>query len=67
MKGEWKIFLESILLESRSGRYRCAVRLADEALLLHAGTGRLWAILVQLCHRLDGLVYKDDREERKRS
>ena len=57
MKGEWKIFLESILLESRSGRYRCAVRLADEALLLHAGTGRLWAILVQLCHRLEGLLW----------
>ena len=66
MKGEWKIFLESILLESRSGRYRCAVRLADEALLLHAGTGRLWAILVQLCHRLEGLVWTKKTGRRRR-
>ena len=66
MKGEWKIFLESILLESRSGRYRCAVRLADEALLLHAGTGRLWAILVQLCHRLEGLLWTKKGRRRGR-
>ena len=66
MKGEWKIFLESILLESRAGNYRTAVRLADEALLLHAGTGRLWAILVQLCHRLEGLVWMGKRVSRSR-
>lgn len=56
VKGEWKVFLESVLLESRAGNYRAAVRLADEALVLHAGTGRLWAILVLICHRLEGLM-----------
>lgn len=57
VKGEWKVFLESVLLEARAGNYKGAVRAANEALLLHAGTGRLWAILVQICHRLEVLIY----------
>jgi hypothetical protein len=56
VRGEWKVFLESVLLEARAGNHRGAVRQADEALLLHAGTGRLWAILVLICHRLEGLI-----------
>lgn len=68
MKGEWKVFLESVLLEARSGNYRGAVRQADEALVLHTGTGRLWAILVLICHRLEGLIPpRKERRERKDS
>jgi hypothetical protein len=61
VKGEWKVFLESVLLEARAGNYKGAVRAANEALLFHAGTGRLWAILVQICHRLEGLVCNKKR------
>ena len=60
VRGEWKVFLESVLLEARAGNFRGAVRAADEALVLHAGTGRLWAILVQICHRLEGLTRPSD-------
>ena len=66
MRGEWKIFLESVLLEARAGNHRGAVRQADEALLLHAGTGRLWAILVLICHRLEGLIPAKIRKTRGR-
>jgi hypothetical protein len=62
------VFLESVLLEARSGNYRGAVRQADEALVLHTGTGRLWAILVLICHRLEGLIPpRKERRERKDS
>lgn len=53
---EWKVFLEAVLLEARTGNLRRAVRTAETALRFHAGTGRLWAILVQLCHRLEGMA-----------
>jgi tetratricopeptide (TPR) repeat protein len=45
---EWKIFLESIILEIRSKDYEQAVREAESSLETHSGTGRLWAILIQL-------------------
>ena len=63
VRGEWKVFLESVLLEARAGNFRGAVRAADEALILHAGTGRLWAILVQICHRLEGLTRPSDNRK----
>ena len=48
---EWKMFLELVMLEVRGGRLRPqAVARAEEALALHTGTGRLWAVLVQLKH-----------------
>eukprot|EP00624_Nannochloropsis_granulata_P001101 evm.model.NODE_14951_length_11981_cov_14.120358.2 len=47
-KGEWKVFLESVLLEMRAGEWGRAVEEARSALKIHTGTGRLWAILVQL-------------------
>ncbi len=52
-RGEWKVFLESVLLEMRAGQWGRAVEEAKAALQIHMGTGRLWAILVQLRY-LDG-------------
>lgn len=72
VRGEWKVFLEATLLEARAGFMRRAVRTAEVALQYHSGTGRLWAILVQLCHRME--IYspkkikdKDARSERAKS
>jgi tetratricopeptide (TPR) repeat protein len=50
---EWKIFLESVLVEMRAGDRAQAVRYAEEALAVHPGTGRLWAALIRL-KREDG-------------
>eukprot|EP00818_Percolomonas_sp_WS_P008820 CAMPEP_0117447590 /NCGR_PEP_ID=MMETSP0759-20121206/6956_1 /TAXON_ID=63605 /ORGANISM="Percolomonas cosmopolitus, Strain WS" /LENGTH=1112 /DNA_ID=CAMNT_0005239935 /DNA_START=429 /DNA_END=3768 /DNA_ORIENTATION=+ len=47
-KHEWKVFLESILLEMRANNTRQAIKEAEEALEIHRGTGRLWAVLIQL-------------------
>jgi hypothetical protein len=54
VRGEWKVFLESVLLEARAGDMRGAVQAAKQALEIHSGTGRLWAILIQICHRVEG-------------
>lgn len=51
MKSEWKLFLEMVLLEARCGNFSYAIQLANNAVKLHPGTGRLWAIYIQLCHR----------------
>lgn len=45
---DWKVWLESVLLEIRGGQHARAIKLAKGALDLHPGTGRLWAALVQL-------------------
>jgi la-related protein 1 len=45
---DWKIWLESVLLEVRSGHPGRAIELAKRALETYSGTGRLWACLVQL-------------------
>eukprot|EP00667_Euglena_gracilis_P000456 EG_transcript_456 len=50
-KHEWKVFLESILLELRAGNVDGAIRESLAALEIHRGTGRLWAVLIQLKHR----------------
>lgn len=47
-KQEWKVFLESVLLELRSQSIDRALREARKALDVHRGTGRLWAVLIQL-------------------
>jgi len=47
---EWKVFLESVMLEVRAGCTQAAIETANESLKTHSGTGRLWAILVQLKH-----------------
>ena len=50
IKGEWKIYLETILLEARNGNLQEAISMAEKGLLQHPGTGRLWAVLLQLTH-----------------
>jgi len=45
---EWKVFLETVLLEIRAGDMDAARERVKEALEVHAGTGRLWAVHVQL-------------------
>lgn len=43
-KQEWKVFLESVLLEIRAGCLIQAMHLAELSLKVHVGTGRLWAV-----------------------
>ena len=45
---EWKIFLEAVLLEYRSGNLTDAIARCESALRVYPGTGRLWAMLIQL-------------------
>ena len=52
-KHEWKMFLEAVLLEYRGGNMQAAIERANEALQTHSGTGRLWAVLIQL-RQIDG-------------
>lgn len=47
---DWKVWLESVLLEIRNCEYMRALEIAGRALQIHTGTGRLWATLVQLQH-----------------
>ena len=47
---DWKVWLESVLLEIRNFEYKRALEIAGKALEIHTGTGRLWATLVQLHH-----------------
>ena len=51
---DWKVWLESVLLEIRCGSKSRAIELAELALQQHSGTGRLWASLVQLRHYEEG-------------
>ncbi|CAM9244838.1 unnamed protein product [Chrysoparadoxa australica] len=50
-KSEWKVFLESVLLEIRASDWVRASSEAESALAIHSGAGRLWAVLVQLKQR----------------
>jgi len=52
-KADWKVWLQSVSMEVRSGNRKLAIRLAQKGLMEHAGTGRLWATLIQL-HQDDG-------------
>jgi len=42
------VFLESVLLEIRAINVAQAIKQAEEALQVHSGTGRLWAVLIHL-------------------
>lgn len=53
IKNEWKLYLEAVLVEARAGNVVGAVYLADRALKMDSGSGRLWALLVQLVHRVE--------------
>ena len=45
-KTEWKIHLESVLLEVRNGCFDAAEDLVFQSLNVHFATGRLWATLI---------------------
>jgi tetratricopeptide (TPR) repeat protein len=45
---DWKVFLESILLEIRNKNIENAIKESEKSLKIHKRTGRLWAILIQL-------------------
>ncbi len=45
---DWKVWLESVLLEIRNAQFLRAIQICSSALELHSGTGRLWASLIQL-------------------
>ena len=47
----WKIYLEALLVEKRDGQIKQAIVQAKRALKIHSGTGRLWAMLIQLEHQ----------------
>lgn len=47
-KHEWRVFLESVLVEIRANNVAEAIRQAEDALRTHTGTGRLWAVLIHL-------------------
>ena len=47
---DWKVWLESVLLEMRNYKFARALEIVGRALEIHTGTGRLWATLVQLQH-----------------
>lgn len=49
-KHDWKVFLEHISLEMRSGDFCQALKIAKDSLLAYPATGRLWAAVVQLQH-----------------
>lgn len=53
VKNEWKVQLESVLLEARAGNITAAIFLAVRALQLDSGSGRLWALLLQLVHKVE--------------
>ena len=53
VRGDWKIFLEAVLLEARQGHLLRAVHLARQALSVHPGAGRLWSTLIHICHRFE--------------
>lgn len=48
---DWKIYLETVLLELRAGDTAAALARVREALAVHTDTGRLWATHVQLLAR----------------
>ena len=53
IKNEWKLYLEAVLVEARAGNIIGAIYLADKALSMDSGSGRLWALLVQLVHKCE--------------
>ena len=47
---DWKIWLEGCLFELRQGHHEHALSLCERGLAVHSGTGRLWALLIQLSY-----------------
>ncbi len=57
------MFLESVLIEARAGLIERAASVALDAVQAHGGTGRLWAIYIQLCHRLEVKYFYETEAE----
>jgi la-related protein 1 len=53
---DWKVWLESVLLEMRAFNLPKAFELATSALVVQQGTGRLWSALVQLSQYTGGVA-----------
>lgn len=58
MSGDWKIFLESALLEARARHFVSAVETLVSAVECHTNAGRLWALLIQILAE----AWSQDRE-----
>lgn len=56
LQDDWRLCLEATLLETRQGRMEDAIELAREAVNIHPGTGRIWALFIQLHHRYEGNI-----------
>lgn len=64
---EWKVYLETILLEIRANNIERAIFASKKALEQHTGTGRLWALLIHL-KQIEGIeeqlkVFKEALQE----
>jgi la-related protein 1 len=58
---DWRSYFESIAFESRNKNFQAALRIAQQAVNYHNGTGRIWAIYIQLFHRLQRNQYHKDK------
>ena len=52
-----QVFLESVMLEVRAQDLTAATALARRSLRVHAGAGRLWAVLIQLAGCTEGSTH----------
>lgn len=55
ISGDWRVVFELILLEARHGNLMKALEIAREAVRKFSSTGRVWALLIQLYHRWEGV------------
>ena len=56
LQDDWRLCLEAIHLETRQGKMEDGIILAKESVQAHPGTGRIWALYIQLHHRYEGSV-----------
>ena len=56
-RGDWKVFMEAVLIELRHGNLRAATVIVRDALSVHPGAGRLWSLLIHLSHRCECLGF----------
>lgn len=56
-RGDWKVFMEAVLIELRHNNLKAAAAVARDALSVHPGAGRLWSLLIHLAHRCECLQF----------
>lgn len=63
---DWRIWLEKVLLSTRAGNINEALVLSRQATVCHPGTGRIWALYIQLFHRWEGgyILHKSNKNEK---